>query len=225
VVVDGTDLFFWTTSPSQLVHSALATATETVIVPYSGESNESVTAMALTPSLVYFAAVVGTGQSLSTITLYSTPRSGGPVSVVVALPVDAGGQQPDGIILDGSAAYVTRRPADGGVSDGMLWVVNLADATATLAQLPAGAGSQQYGARTTNVAFDGTSLYWGQGRGNSCSGALMRAAITAITTSASAETLVENIEAPLSVGLSSGSAYVGTEGDSTHAPQVLVWSP
>lgn len=228
IVVDGTDSFFWTKSPAQLVQASLSGGLERVLAQYADATQETVTAMTLTPTLVYFTTVVGDSTSLSNITLHSAPRSGGSVSDVLSFPT-AGAEPPDGILLDGSTAYVTQRDTTLGTSNGFLWVVDLTNATSTLQMFPQGSGSEQYKQRTTSVAFDGTQFYWGQANGMSCGGSLLRADKTSISTLAPAETLLEGLDTPLAVEVSSGNAYVGTEGDQINTPgtpgQLLVWNP
>jgi hypothetical protein len=179
--------------------------------------------MAISSTDVYFTTVVRNGAIISNVILHRTPRSGGPVVDVVTLPAMTGGEVPDGILLDGNTLYIPQRDPASGISSGNVWVYDLVAMTTQNPSLPSS------NARSSGVSFDGSSFYWGV-RGNAdCTGALMRLAKTALDSSGPAETLVQHLDPPLSVRLSAGNAYVGTEAASFRTPvtegQLLLWKP
>jgi hypothetical protein len=213
IAVDGTDVFFWTESPSQLVQASLAGAPDRIVASYP-PSSTTVTAVAFDPTYLYFAT--------SDAIVHRTLRSGGSVDDLATMidPVDS-------ILVDGGTLYLAQARTGGtGHADFNMWSYDIASAMTT-----ASVYFPLLIARTTPVTFDGTAFYWGASSGDvTCGGVLMLLSASAFSTQGAPETLVQNLDIPLVVRLSNGNAYMGTAGDATYRTpltdgQLLLWKP
>lgn len=216
IVLDGSDLVFWTRSPAILVQSTLGGASERVLAEYTSISQTQITAVALDATDIWFTTQQSNGATVTNAMLHRVPRGGGAVVDVVALtPVTSDGMTPGGILFDGSTVYLPTVPT----SEFMLAYVK-GTTSVTYATL----GDKAV--RSSPVAFDGAYFYWAETtNGAGCPGTLRRRAKNGIA----AETLLTNLDRGVRIRARGGAVYLGTAAEPFRKPatdgQLIAWTP
>jgi len=214
LVIDGSDLVFWTRSPSQLVQASLTGAAERVLADYPDATKRTVTAMGLDSTDIWFASAITNGAAFMGGTLHRAPRAGGAVVDVANLPnavVD--------ILFDGNTIHMaTANPPFG--SGELMLDYSLTAGTVTYRSL------MQKSLGSSPVAFDGTFFYWAESNGaDTCNGTFKRRN----KNGAPEETLLSNLDRVVRLRARSGAFYLGSSAYPFRKPatpgQLIEWKP
>jgi len=217
VVIDGTDLVFWTRSPAQLVQASLAGGEERVLADYPDAMKRTVTAMALDATDIWFASVITNGALLTGGTLHRAPRAGGAVVDVASLPDSTAAS---GILFDGNTIHMaTSNGPLGGSGESMLDYDRVGGAVTYR-------GLMQQSLGSSPIAFDGTFFYWAESNGSdTCNGTFKRRN----KNGSPEETLLTNLDRVVRLRSRSGAFYLGSSAYPFRKPatpgQLIEWKP